>query len=69
MEKKNYQQPATTVVSVATETLIANSVRSLSSNSAGISYGGAGNAYNGGASARVKDDGEVYDVWDDDWSE
>ena len=69
MMKKNYQQPATTVVSVATETLIANSVRSLSSNSAGISYGGAGNANNGGASARVKDAGEVYDVWDDDWSE
>ena len=70
MMKKNYQQPATTVVSVAAHGhILQNSVRSLSSNSAGIIYGGAGNANNGGASARVKDAGEVYDVWNDDWSE
>ena len=61
--KKNYIQPMTTVVSVATETLIAQSVKGLS-NSVGMKYGGAGTG-----AARVKDGTETYDVWDDDWSE
>ena len=61
--KKNYIQPATTVVSVATETLIAQSVTGLS-NSVGMKYGGGNNG-----AARVKDATDAYDVWDDDWSE
>ena len=52
----------TTVVSVATETLIAQSVTGLS-NSVGMKYGGGNNG-----AARVKDATETYDVWDDDWS-
>lgn len=65
--KKNYVQPATTVVSVATESIVAQS-RSVKTIQGGmLNYGGAGNSTNGGATARVKED--VYDVWDDDWSE
>ena len=64
MMKKNYQQPATTVVSVAAHGHIldgSNPVSKMSSNT-NIGYGGGGTG-----SARVKDATEVYDVWDDDW--
>ena len=64
--KKNYQQPATTVVSVAAETLIANSVQGVNSNSVNIRYGGA-SSNNTSGQARVKDATDTYDVWDDDW--
>ena len=64
--KKNYVQPMTMVVSVATETLIADSVHSVGGNTT-MKFGGA-SSNPGGATARTKDAGEVYDVWDDDWS-
>ena len=63
MVKKNYIQPATTVVGVATESIVAQSgVNKVQGGT--LNYGGAGTG-----AARVKDATEVYDVWDDDWSE
>ena len=65
MVKKNmYVQPATTVVSVATETLIAQTVQNVQSNATGINYGGGSS----NQAARVKERGD-YNVWNDDWSE
>lgn len=64
MKKMNYVQPATTVVSVATETLVAQTqVQNVQSNATGIGYGG-GNS----SSARVKESVD-YNVWNDNWSE
>ena len=63
--KKNYVQPATTVVSVAAHGHIldgSNSRISKTSSNANIGYGGGGTG-----SARVKDATDTYDVWDDDW--
>ena len=66
--KKNYVQPATTVVSVAAHghILDGGSVQRINSNSVGIGFGGA-SSNNTSGQARVKDATEVYDVWDDDW--
>lgn len=65
--KKNYVQPATTVVSMTTESIVAQS-RSVKTIQGGmLNYGGASTNDNSGQGARVKED--VYDVWDDDWSE
>ena len=65
MVKKNmYVQPATTMVSMVPETLIAQTqVREVQSNATGINYGGGSNS-----SARVKERGD-YNVWNEDWSE
>lgn len=66
MMKKTFISPKTEVVSVATEALIAGSggVQNVSTpSSVNIRYGGGNNG-----DARVKDATEVYDVWDDDWS-
>lgn len=70
MVKKNYVKPATMVVSVATHGhILDGSVQSIGGNTT-MKFGGASsNAGAGGATARTKDAGEVYDVWDDDWSE
>ena len=51
----------TTVVSVATETLIAETVQNVQSNATNMNYGGGNNG-----NARVKERGD-YNVWDDDW--
>lgn len=62
--KKNYIQPATTVVCVKMENMVAQSVHSLSTNlgeDATLNYGGGGSS-----AARVKTN--TVD-WDDDWSE
>ena len=67
--KKNYVQPATTVVSMALHGHILQASVSRAASNVGIGYGGAGNSTNGGATAHTKDAGDVYDVWDDDWSE
>ena len=62
--KKNYQQPATTVVSVESEShLLTDSLHNVTTQQGvNIRYGGGNN---GGA--RVKDATDTYDVWDDDW--
>ena len=65
--KKNYQQPALVSISVAAHGHI------LSGSDGVAKIGGNTNMnYGGGSStevARVKDATDVYDVWDDDWSE
>ena len=63
--KKSYLHPATIVVRVGIEQMVAESVHSVCTNlgsNATISYGGGSNG-----AARVKDAG--YSVWDEDWSE
>ena len=60
----NYVQPATTVVSMATETLIAQTVQGVQSNATGIKYGGGSS----NQAARVKESVD-YNVWNDNWSE
>lgn len=66
---KNYVHPAILAVSVALHGhILQTSVTDITTSSAiGMKYGGAGNSTNGGATARTKDAGDVYDVWDDDW--
>ena len=59
----------TTVVSVATGTLIAESIQRVNSNNVGIGFGGGSTNDKSGQGARVKDAADTYDVWDDDWSE
>lgn len=63
--KKIYMTPATTMVNVHIEQMVASSpVKTVSSNLGegnSLNYGGAGSG-----SSRVKDNS--YDVWDDDWS-
>ena len=54
----------TTVVSVATESMVATSGSVNKVQGGTLNYGGAGTG-----AARVKDGTETYDVWDDDWSE
>ena len=63
--KKHYMNPEVSVVNVEPHAHILDGspVRSISSESTGLRYGGGSNT-----SARVKDQGEVYNVWDDDWS-
>ena len=55
--KKIYQNPETIVAELSQETIIADSVRSIKSNSTGLKYGG------GNTVARTKEQ-----TWDD-WSE
>lgn len=63
--KKNYIQPATTVVRVAVHghILDGSPVRSVSSGNVGLNYGGGSNQ-----ASRVKEQ-DNYNVWDDDWSQ
>ena len=56
--KKIYQNPETIVAELSQETIIADSVRSIKSNSTGLVYGGGGST-----AARTKEQ-----TWDD-WSE
>ena len=63
--KKNYLIPEVCIVNVEPHAHILDTspVKSISSESTGLRYGGG----NTGA-ARVKDATEAYDVWQDDWS-
>ena len=63
--KKNYLIPEVCIVNVEPHAHILDGspVRSISSESTGLRYGGGSNT-----SARVKDATEAYDVWQDDWS-
>ena len=64
--KKKYMIPEVSVVNVEPHAHIldgASPLRSVSSN-VGLQGGNTGSA----EAARVKDQGEVYNVWDDDWS-
>ena len=70
MNKKTYQTPATTVVSVNVESQLlseSSTVSSITGNlgESNLKNGGSDANYSGGV--RVKG-GESYDVWDDDWS-
>lgn len=69
--KRNYQTPTLCVVKLQHFNNImqlTSSVKSISSNAAGLDYGGASSAENvGSINARVK--GESYNVWDDDWKD
>ena len=64
--KKNYLIPEMYVVMVDGTNMIAQSINSVSGNAGFTFGGGSSNATN--STARVKDQGEVYDVWQDDWS-
>ena len=58
MEKKMYLTPETEVVSIEAESMMkgsdvtTTSIRSISSASSGLGFGGGGNSTNGGSSAR-----------------
>ena len=55
MEKKMYLTPETEVVSIEAESMMQGtptSIKSVSSASSGIGFGGAGTSSNGGSSAR-----------------
>ena len=67
--KKNYLVPEVCIVNVEPHAHILDGspVRSISSESTGLRYGG-GSSTAGNPSARVKDATEAYDVWQDDWS-
>ena len=56
------------VVKVDGINMIAQSVQYIGGNTT-MKYGGASTNDKSGQGARTKDAGDVYDVWDDDWSE
>ncbi|MBR1800080.1 MAG: hypothetical protein IJ767_01085 [Bacteroidaceae bacterium] len=63
MNKKTYQQPALSIVSVeAHGHILDGSLRSIGGN-ADMKYGGGSST----EAARVKGQGD-YNVWDDDWN-